>query len=76
MSNLSCGVKSDGMSNGIAFDMFVSFIPYSLYNKSYINSLTYFLSFTSPYVQPFKAFLNSYFLAFLLFSSSYDNPIS
>ena len=57
-------VNNDGMSNGIAFEMFVSSTPYSFANKSYINSFTYFLSFTSPYVQPFNAFFNSYFLFF------------
>ena len=56
--------------------MLVSFTLYSLYNKSYISSLIYFLSLTSPYVQPFKAFFNSYFLFFLLFNSSSESPIS
>ena len=37
ISNLSCAVKSDGMSNGIALDMFVSSTPYSFANKSYIS---------------------------------------
>ena len=76
ISNLSCGVSNDGISNGIAFDMFASFTPYSFESKSNINSFTYFLSFTSPYVQPFRAFFNSYFLFFLLFNSSSDKPIS
>ena len=75
MSNLSCGVSSDGTSKDIAFDIFVSSTPYSFANKSYISSFTYFLSLTSPYVQPFKAFFNSYFLFFLLFNSSYESPI-
>ena len=76
MSNLSWAVNKDGTSNGIAFDIFVSFIPYSCESKSNINSFTYFLSLTSPYVQPFKAFFNSYFLFFLLFSSSSERPMS
>ena len=45
-------------------------------NISKINSFTYFLSLTSPYVHPFNAFFNSYFLFFLLFSSSSERPIS
>ena len=76
ISNLSCAVKSDGISNGIAFDMFTSFTPYSLKSKSNISSLTYFLSLTSPYVHPFNAFFSSYFFCFLLSNSSSDNPIS
>jgi len=43
MSNLSWAVNKDGTSNGIAFDIFVSFIPYSCESKSNINSFTYFL---------------------------------
>ena len=75
-SNLSWAFNNDGISNGIAFDILVSSTPYSLDNKSKINSLTYFLSLTSPYVQPFKAFFNSYFLFFLLFNFYSDKPIS
>ena len=73
---MSCAVKSDGISKGIAFDIFVSVTPYSFCNKSNINSFMYLLSLTSPYVHPFKAFFNSYFLFFLLFNSSSERPIS
>ena len=76
ISNLSCDFKSNGISNGIAFDMFTSFTPYSLKSKSNISSLTYFLSLTSPYVHPFNAFFSSYFFCFLLSNSSSYNPIS
>ena len=73
ISNLSCAVNNDGTSKGIAFDIFVSSTPYSFDNKSDINSFTYLLSLTSPYVQPFKAFFNAYFLFFLLFCKKIGN---
>ena len=76
MSNLSCAVNSEGTSNDIAFEIFASFTPYSFDKRSNISSFTYLLSFTSPYVQPFNAFFNSYFLFFLLFNSSSERPIS
>ena len=71
ISNLSCAVNNDGTSNGIAFDIFVSSTPYSFDNKSDINSFTYLLSLTSPYVQPFKVFSLMHIFYFSSFRVSF-----
>ena len=67
---------SASLINDKEYYVLLASLLYSFDKISNINSLTYFLSLTSPYVQPFKAFFNSYFLFFLLFNSSSDKPIS